>query len=321
MSFQRADKLTAGSRFRDWPFIVICAVVLALLSQPWRVLEPRDTLVLIVSVSAVFSLLWWSDKYEREPFITISWAFMWGAFPACLFSYILEAAVTTLSGGVLIEEGMKLIALLIIFRRGSIDSWTDGLVMGGYIGLGFAAIEDLLYAISGNDSFKVLVTRGIFSIFAHTFFSGLGAVVIVIGLLRKRWWLSGIGFLFACFLHLTWNTVLAWEIFSYNVIGFFFFFSFVPPAVLIATSIFLRKHERHRLLIEGKFAVDNGQMTEEQLWLVVDFRARRFARKQLDSHSLKTAFDQEIYKNVRLLLNGSLREQKTELSGSAEEIV
>jgi hypothetical protein len=214
---------------------------------------------------------------------------------------------------------MKLAALIIIVRRGSIDSWTDGLVMGGYIGLGFAAIEDLLYAISADSAFDVLVTRGIFSIFAHTVLSGLGAVVLVMGLLRKRWWLVGIGFLVACFLHLTWNTVLAWEIFAYNVAGFFFFFSFLPPAILLATAIFLRRHERHLLLVEGKYAIEAGRLTEEQLWLVVNFRARRSARKQLQGIEEKKEFNNEIYRNVQMLLSGSLRQSLADTTTSQED--
>ena len=319
MTLQVLDTSPAGSKKRDWPFILVCAAVLSWMTQPWQIIQPRDTAVLLISVGAVFSLLWWSDKYEREPPKTITWAFLWGAFPACLFSLYLEGAVTTLSGGVVIEEGMKLIALIVIFRRGSIDSWTDGLVMGGYIGLGFAAIEDLMYAISGDNAFDVLVTRGIFSIFAHTFFSGLGAVVIVMGLLRRKWWLSGLGFLLACFLHLTWNTVLAWEIFSYNVAGFLFFFSFLPPAILLATAIFLRKREHHLLLVEGKYAIESGRMTEEQLWLVINFRARRFARKQLSGGQAKREFNEEIYQLVQLLLSGAYREVSSLSTQNPEE--
>jgi len=303
MSLEQTDKTSIGSRFRDWPFIAICAVILAGMTQPWEVIQPRDTVVLLVSVGAVFLLLWWSDKYEREPIRTVLWAFLWGAFPACLLSYYLEGALTTISGGVLIEEGMKLIALILIIRRGSVQSWTDGLVMGGYVGLGFAAMEDLVYAINGNNSFNVLVVRGVFSIFAHTFFSGLGAVVIVMGYLKKQWWLSGIGFLIACFLHLTWNTVLAWEIFANSALGFLFFFSIVPPSTLFITSILLRKHERHELLVQGKYAIENGYLTEDQLWFVVSFKARRSASKLLDRAARK-AFHAELYDHARQLLSG-----------------
>jgi len=305
MSLEQTDRNSIGSRFMDWPVIAICAAALAWMTQPWQVLTINDAAVLLVSVSAVFALLWWSDGFEREPIRTIMWALLWGAFPACLLSYFLEGALTTISGGVLIEEGMKLIALILIIRRGSVQSWTDGLVMGGYIGLGFAAFEDLVYAINGNDSFHILVTRGIFSIFAHTFFSGIGAVVIVMGYLKKSKWLSALGFLIACFLHLTWNTVLAWQIFSYNIAGFFFFFSFLPPLILCITSVLVRKQEKHELLVQGKFAIESGLMTEEQLWLVVSMKGRRQALRNLPERSQKKALKSEIYDNARMLLSGT----------------
>jgi len=313
MSLEKTDKTSMGSRFRDWPFTALCAATLAWMTQPWEVIQPRDSLVLLVSAGSVFLLLWWSDKYEREPIRTIIWAFLWGAFPACLLSYFLEGTLTTISGGVLIEEGMKLIALILIIRRGSVQSWTDGLVMGGYLGLGFAAMEDLVYAINGNDSFHVLVVRGLFSIFAHTFFSGLGAVVIVMGYLKRRWWLSGIGFLLACFLHLTWNTVLALEIFGNSALGFLFFFSIVPPLTLLVTAIFLRKQERHELLVQGKFAIENGYLTEAELWLVVSFNGRRRALKNLDRNR-RAALKAEIYDNARQLLSGKFQNQPTSKS-------
>lgn len=303
MSLETTDKQSIGSRFWDWPFNVVCAIVLGWITQPWQVIRLRDLLVLLVSVGSVFALLWWSDKYEREPVRTIVWAFLWGAFPACLFSYFIEGHLTTLSGGVLIEEGMKLLALYLIIRRGSVQSWTDGLVMGGYLGLGFAANEDLFYAINSDSAFDMLVSRGIFSIFAHTFFSGLGAVVIVMGFLSRRWWLVLVGFLFAYFLHLTWNTVLAYEIFSENVLGFFFFFSLIPPLILLLTAILVRRDERHKLLVQGKYAIDSGNMTEEQLWLVVNFKARRYAKRQLKSHHEKKALTAQIYDQTRLLLS------------------
>jgi RsiW-degrading membrane proteinase PrsW (M82 family) len=304
VDFLGSSSAVIGSKFRDWPFTFICAAILMWMTQPWQVLQFQDALVLLASVSSVFAVLWWCDSYEREAAYSIFWAVLWGAFPACLLSYFLEGQLTTLSGGVLIEEGMKLIALLLIIRRGSIQSWTDGLVMGGYLGLGFAAMEDLVYAINGNSAFDVLITRGIFSIFAHTFFSGLGAVAIVMGYLKGKKWVSFLGFLLACFLHLTWNTVLAWELFAYNLVGFFFFFSFLPPAILILTAIFVRRVERHVLLVQGKIAIDSGGMTEEELWLVVNLKARRLAKNQLENGFAKEEYKSKIYNDARLLLSG-----------------
>lgn len=273
-------------------------------TQPWQVLQIRDAAMLMGNVLAVILLLSWADQYEREPLRTIAWAFLWGAFPAALLSIALEYAWTTLFGGVIIEEMVKLVALVIIFRRGSIQSWSDGLVIGGYIGLGFAAFEDLIYAINGDDAFATLISRGIFSIFAHTFFSGLGATIIVFGLLTRRKWLSFIGFLSAVFLHLTWNTILAFEIFSYASAGFFFFYSFLPPLILFVTALLLRKQERHELINKGYGAIQAGHLDELRLSQIVSFRERRAFYRTFSTKEDKRAARAGIYDDTRNLLTG-----------------
>ena len=273
-------------------------------TQPWQVLQIRDAAMLMGNVLAVILLLSWADQYEREPLRTIAWAFLWGAFPAALLSIALEYAWTTLFGGVIIEEMVKLVALVIIFRRGSIQSWSDGLVIGGYIGLGFAAFEDLIYAINGDDAFATLISRGIFSIFAHTFFSGLGATIIVFGLLSRRKWLSFIGFLSAVFLHLTWNTILAFEIFSYASAGFFFFYSFLPPLILFVTALLLRKQERHELINKGYGAIQAGHLDELRLSQIVSFRERRAFYRTFSTKEDKRAARAGIYDDTRNLLTG-----------------
>ena len=304
MAYELTDSQSIGSKWSDWPFIFLTGVVLIWATQPWQVLQLRDALLLTANVLAVFLLLWWADQYEREPVRTIVWAFLWGAFPAALLSITLEYAWTTLFGGVIIEEIAKLIALLIIFRRGSIQSWSDGLVMGGFIGLGFAAFEDLIYAINGNDAFETLFSRGIFSIFAHTFFSGLGATVIVFGLLTRRKWLSFIGFLTAVFLHLTWNTILAFEIFSYASAGFFFFYSFLPPLILVITTILLRKQERHELINKGYSAIQCGYLDELRLSQIVSLRERRALYRSLSSRQERKEAKAAIFDETRNLLSG-----------------
>ena len=304
MSHELTDSQSIGSKWTDWPFILIAGAILIWATQPWQVLQPRDGILLSVNVFAVFALLWWTDQYEREPLRTIAWAFLWGAFPAALLSIALEYAWTTLFGAVVIEELTKLIALLLIFRRGSVQSWSDGLVMGGFIGLGFAAFEDLIYAINGDDAFATLISRGIFSIFAHTFFSGLGATLIVFGLLTRRKWLSFIGFLVAVFLHLTWNTILAFEIFSYASAGFFFFYSFLPPLILFITALLLRKQERHELINKGYGAIQAGHLDEMRLSQIVSFRERTAFYRTFSTKEEKRAARAGIYDDTRNLLTG-----------------
>jgi RsiW-degrading membrane proteinase PrsW (M82 family) len=305
VSQELTDSQSIGSKWTDWPFIFIAGAILIWATQPWQVLQLRDGILLAANVLAVFALLWWTDQYEREPLRTIAWAFLWGAFPAALLSIALEYQWSTLFGAVIIEELVKLVALFMIFRRGSIQSWSDGLVMGGFIGLGFAAFEDLIYAINGDDAFATLVSRGIFSIFAHTFFSGLGATIIVFGLLTRRKWLSFLGFLAAVFLHLTWNTILAFEIFSYASAGFFFFYSFLPPIILFVVALLLRKQERGELINRGYSAIQAGHLDEIRLSQIVSFRERRSYYRTFSTKEEKRAARAGIYDDTRNLLSGA----------------
>jgi len=305
VSRELTDSQSIGSKWTDWPFIFIAGAILIWATQPWQVLQLRDGILLAANVLAVFALLWWTDQYEREPLRTIAWAFLWGAFPAALLSIALEYQWSTLFGAVIIEELVKLVALFMIFRRGSIQSWSDGLVMGGFIGLGFAAFEDLIYAINGDDAFATLISRGIFSIFAHTFFSGLGATIIVFGLLTRRKWLSFLGFLAAVFLHLTWNTILAFEIFSYASGGFFFFYSFLPPIILFVVALLLRKQERGELINRGYSAIQAGHLDEIRLSQIVSFRERRSYYRTFSTKEEKRAARAGIYDDTRNLLSGA----------------
>ncbi|MFN2165676.1 MAG: PrsW family intramembrane metalloprotease [Anaerolineae bacterium] len=114
--------------------------------------------------SLVYTLLiWWLDRYEREPLRLMVVAFLWGAVPAMLFSVFLEFALGRPFASVepvllhdvatnslvapVIEELAKGFALLILFflARNQFDSVLDGIVYGAVIGFGFAMTENALY--------------------------------------------------------------------------------------------------------------------------------------------------------------------------------
>ncbi len=108
-------------------------------------------------------LLWWFDRYEREPLVLLIAAFLWGAVPAVIFSLIAElalgvpvsmlvrpAAASLVEAAVIapvaeeIFKGGALVLLFLLFR-GEIDSLIDGILYGGLVGFGFAAVENTLY--------------------------------------------------------------------------------------------------------------------------------------------------------------------------------
>lgn len=111
------------------------------------------------------TIVWWLDRWEREP-LRLVWAvFAWGCLPAFIGALGLQivahgflagpdtasaaAAMATISTTVapITEELLKAVPLLVlmIIRRSEIDSWYDGVVYGAIAGFGFAAIENVFY--------------------------------------------------------------------------------------------------------------------------------------------------------------------------------
>ena len=109
------------------------------------------------------ALVWWCDRYEREPIPLAFAAFAWGALPAVALSLAIESFLevpATLFGSTLlsdvatsgavapvIEEVVKGLALLLVLwvRRAEFDDVLDGILYGALIGFGFAMTENLLY--------------------------------------------------------------------------------------------------------------------------------------------------------------------------------
>lgn len=108
-------------------------------------------------------ILWWFDRYEKEPLSLLIAAFLWGAIPAIIFSlitelilgipisYFVEPVTASLVEAVVVApvaeemfKGMALLLLLLFFRK-EIDSPLDGIIYGGLVGFGFAAVENVLY--------------------------------------------------------------------------------------------------------------------------------------------------------------------------------
>ncbi len=147
-------------------------------------------------------VLWWFDRYEKEPLELLIAAFLWGAIPsiilALIFEIILDIPIVAISPNQLTydllgasvvaplaEEGVKALALLIllILLRREIDSPMDGLIYGGIVGFGFAAVENIFYLFGayteggiGSVLFLAFLRAGLFGLnhAMYTGFTGLG---------------------------------------------------------------------------------------------------------------------------------------------------
>ena len=301
--FSIAEVKPVGAKLADWIFILICAVIILFQSRPWEVMQIHHVILLAMISSSVFLLLWWSDRYEREPPCSILWARAWGALPACFLSINFESFAFTTLAGAFIEEAFKLLGLVVAYKRLNIQSWMDGLIIAGYIGLGFAIFEDVLYAISSTDITAMIVERGIFSIFSHTFFSGLGGIVIVFGFLSRRIWISLIGFTIAFTLHLLWNTVLFLEIFTESNGIFFILYAVIPPVIVIISAVILRLNEKSELKRKGNLAIQSEQITQERLNLISSLKMRRDYAKKISTKLERSQFKRSIHEDARKVLS------------------
>ena len=129
-------------------------------------------LVLLLSIIAAaiptlffVGLIYWVDRYEKEPFWLLAAAFLWGAIPSILFAYIFNSTLSIplylisdgvgdfLSGVLIappVEESIKGAALLgiLLLWRHEIDSPLDGIIYGAMVGMGFAMVENVTYFVN-----------------------------------------------------------------------------------------------------------------------------------------------------------------------------
>ncbi len=150
-------------------------------------------------------IIYWLDRYEKEPKILLGAVFGWGAIVAVVGALILQMmlgqGVLILTGSEALEEvaGSSLFApvteeilkglavlLVFLFFRNEFDSILDGIVYASVAALGFAATEDALYYFSayveeglGGLAFLVFLRFVIFG-WQHAFFTsftGIGLAV------------------------------------------------------------------------------------------------------------------------------------------------
>jgi RsiW-degrading membrane proteinase PrsW (M82 family) len=142
-------------------------------------------------------ILWWFDRYEKEPLGLLIASFLWGAVPAIIFSLIVELVLdvpisrfvepvtASLIGAAVVApvaeevfKGVALLLLLVFFRK-EIDSPLDGIIYGGLVGFGFAAVENVFYFAGAffESGLGGLASLAVFRAFAfglnHALYTGL----------------------------------------------------------------------------------------------------------------------------------------------------
>ena len=171
------------------------------------------TILASVAPAVLFSLIvWWLDRYEKEPWGLLAATFVWGAIPAIVLSLMGEcvlgipfaglfdeATAQLVSGGMvapIIEEVAKAVAIAMVFLifRSEIDGVLDGIVYGALVGFGFGMTENALYFLGalmegdvGHWLIVVFTRTAIFGL-NHGLFSGIvGMGFGYAAVTRSRW--------------------------------------------------------------------------------------------------------------------------------------
>jgi len=274
--------------------LLAVAAVVAIASE-----TPSAILLALIPLTYTIPLFVWLDRLEPEP-RAMRWnAFLWGAgisvLVASFFNDLTSAAagmaVAAVVSAPLSEEIMKVLGISSAAKRHHIDSPLDGAVYAGYVGLGFAAVENVIYfsnAISEDALGSTFVLRGLFSPLAHPYFCMWAGIAIGRAVQRgkSRRVAAVRGLMVAIPLHASWNLGAVSPIFSILLLGHIVLF-----IVLMRRIRRMRRVEiamvRHRLP-QLAFAYN---LSPVELEIYGDLRATAQLRRQM-SRAQRRAFDE-----------------------------
>ncbi len=197
--------------------------------------------VLILSIFAAIiptvffvSLIYWVDRYEKEPWWLLTAVFLWGAIPSIIIAFIFNSLLSIplyiidtsgetaniLAASFIappVEETIKALALVGIFFwwRHEIDSLLDGIIYGAMVGMGFAMVENVYYFVNvfneqGLNAWEMnILVRGIIFGLNHALFSSMTGLGLAAARLARQNWVRItaplLGWSAAVFLHFLHN--------------------------------------------------------------------------------------------------------------------
>lgn len=284
--------------------------ILSLLSVgAYAVDTPSAFLIALIPLAYTIPAFIWLDRLEPEP-RAMRWnAFLWGGGISVLVASVAneytDASFGTTAALVVsapvAEEIMKSLGILGAAKRKQIDSPLDGVVYAGYVGLGFAMVENLIYfsqAIYDGDLGLVFVMRGLFSPFAHPFFTlwvGL-AIGTAVQKGRSPRFAAMRGLLLAMALHSSWNSSGVNGYFALLLLGHIVLF-----VIVVRRLRRMRRDEVALVKSRLKQMAFTHQLSPVELEVYGDLRATRRLRQGLPRKE-RPAFDERRVMITKLAL-------------------
>ncbi len=250
----------------------------------------------IIPMMSYLFIIWWVDRYDREPFRHVLKNYLWGALGAIIFAIVWSSIISafvsvfvndevylgkieTIFVAPFVEEITKGAFLFFTIRNKKFDNITDGFVYGGAIGLGFGMTENFLYFITYGDTLvnwiTIVIIRTLFSAVMHCVATATFGAFLAYGKFKKpslKIFFTLSGLFIAMFIHLAWNFSVSFE--QTTLIGFLFMlFTIIIFISVFAVSIL---SERKIIYIELLGEVETGLIPLEHLHILNSAKRNRF---------------------------------------------
>lgn len=241
-------------------------------------------------------IIYWLDRYEKEPLKILILVFLWGSLIAASIAFVLntilgtvvfwlsnsEAATNFSVASIfapVVEEVSKgiVVFLIFLFARKEFDSGLDGIVYAAIVGLGFAATENFYYILTMGFQesgligiLKMAVIRIGLVGWQHPFYTAFIGLGFSIARLSKKTpikFLAPIGGLaIAILTHAFHNTVSPFLIQQAGTLGMLraSFFDWIGWSAIGILIFFLIKQEQQRIRQYLFSEIDTGTITSEQ---------------------------------------------------------
>jgi RsiW-degrading membrane proteinase PrsW (M82 family) len=161
-------------------------------------------------------ILYWMDRYEKEPWLLLGAVFMWGVIIAAGGAFIINTVLgvgvylftgsdvaTEISTGSVIApiveeslKGLAVLAVFLIFRK-EFDSVLDGIIYAGVVALGFAATENTFYifdrgynANGWSGLWFLVFVRVILVGWQHPFYTSFTGIGLALARLNRSVWVK-----------------------------------------------------------------------------------------------------------------------------------
>lgn len=249
------------------------------------------------------ALIYWMDRYEKEPRRLLGIVFSWGTFIAAGSAFLInsvlsigiilftgsEVAAELTTGSLIapvVEETLKSAAVLLIFLiyYQEFDSILDGIVYAAITALGFAATENAYYiysygfAVDGWAGFWDLVLiRVILVGWQHPFYTAFFGIGLAVARLTSHRWLRWaapvMGLIIAITVHAGHNTL---TVLLSSGMGRFAALSLDWTGWLMMAIFcgFMVRHEKTLLQNHLKEELESAVITPKQYQMACSVRAR-----------------------------------------------